>query len=625
MTATSTTPGGINPNPRTFLDMVKNWQRLAAFLAAGSLGLDDNGSLTLKVTPPIVNAGGNVSLTLGANSGLVVTSNALTIHPDGTTLALATNILGIKAGGVGLTQLGALTTKGDLLGFSTVHVRVGVGADGTILTADSTQTAGLRWVAPSGGTVTSIGLTAPSILSVSGSPVTTSGSIALSLTTQNANLVFAGPTTGSAATPTFRSLVTADLPAGVGTVTSVSATVPSFLAIAGSPVTTSGTLALTLQTQSAALVFAGPTTGAAAAPTFRALAATDLPAGTGTVTSVSATVPSFLAVGGSPVTTSGTLAISLNTQSQNLIFAGPGSGSAAVPTFRALLPLDLSLTTTGDLLYDNAGALARLPVGGNGTVLTVASGLPSWQTAGGGSGTVTSVDTAVPSILTVSGNPITTSGTLAFALATQSPNTVLIGPSTGPSAAVPTFRNLVWDDFGGGSALTGAILYYNGGTSPPGQTAGNTTNGSVLTIAGGVPTWQTPFLQGTVFDFQGSFLANATSGTFQTLTSTTTSTLAAGEWLIIATIQAELTPAAATATAIVAQLLGSVTGALTNSGITVISCATSGIKLIAMGTIHLVVTLASAQTVSVQVARTFTTTPTTSTIDRATISATRLF
>lgn len=62
-----------------------------------------------------------------------------------------------------------------------------------------------------------------------------------------------------------------------GTVTSVAMTVPSFLSVAGSPVTTTGTLAVTLQTQTANTVFAGPTTGAAAAPTYRALVAADIP------------------------------------------------------------------------------------------------------------------------------------------------------------------------------------------------------------------------------------------------------------------------------------------------------------------------------------------------------------
>lgn len=62
------------------------------------------------------------------------------------------------------------------------------------------------------GTVTSVGLALPGIFSVSGSPVTTAGTITATLTTQAANRVFAGPTGGGAATPTFRALVAADVP-----------------------------------------------------------------------------------------------------------------------------------------------------------------------------------------------------------------------------------------------------------------------------------------------------------------------------------------------------------------------------------------------------------------------------
>lgn len=63
----------------------------------------------------------------------------------------------------------------------------------------------------SGGTVTSVAVTMPSIITVAGSPITTSGTIAGTLATQSANTVWAGPATGSAATPTFRALVDADL------------------------------------------------------------------------------------------------------------------------------------------------------------------------------------------------------------------------------------------------------------------------------------------------------------------------------------------------------------------------------------------------------------------------------
>lgn len=62
------------------------------------------------------------------------------------------------------------------------------------------------------GSVTSVGLTLPNLFSVSGSPVTSSGSVTASLANQSANQVFAGPTSGSAAPPTFRGLVDTDTP-----------------------------------------------------------------------------------------------------------------------------------------------------------------------------------------------------------------------------------------------------------------------------------------------------------------------------------------------------------------------------------------------------------------------------
>lgn len=74
---------------------------------------------------------------------------------------------------------------------------------------------GLGGSGGSGGTVTSVGLALPvSVFTVSGSPVTTSGTLTGSFNTQTANTVLAGPTTGAAAAPAFRTLVAADLPTG---------------------------------------------------------------------------------------------------------------------------------------------------------------------------------------------------------------------------------------------------------------------------------------------------------------------------------------------------------------------------------------------------------------------------
>jgi len=43
-----------------------------------------------------------------------------------------------------------LTTKGDLYTFDTADARLGVGANGTVLTADSVEATGLKWATPAG-------------------------------------------------------------------------------------------------------------------------------------------------------------------------------------------------------------------------------------------------------------------------------------------------------------------------------------------------------------------------------------------------------------------------------------------------------------------------------------------
>jgi len=63
--------------------------------------------------------------------------------------------------------------------------------------------------------------------------------------------------------------------------------------------------------------------------------------GTGSVTSVGLTAPSWLTVGGSPVTTSGTLALTATSQTSNTFLAGPVSGAASASAFRALNANDL--------------------------------------------------------------------------------------------------------------------------------------------------------------------------------------------------------------------------------------------------------------------------------------------
>lgn len=62
------------------------------------------------------------------------------------------------------------------------------------------------------GTVTSVGLSAPTEFTVSDSPITDSGTIDLSWKPEGANSFLAGPTSGASSSPSFRPIVGADIP-----------------------------------------------------------------------------------------------------------------------------------------------------------------------------------------------------------------------------------------------------------------------------------------------------------------------------------------------------------------------------------------------------------------------------
>lgn len=61
------------------------------------------------------------------------------------------------------------------------------------------------------GTVTSVALSLPNIFTVSGSPITSSGTLSAALANQTAATVFAAPS-GATGAPTFRALVASDIP-----------------------------------------------------------------------------------------------------------------------------------------------------------------------------------------------------------------------------------------------------------------------------------------------------------------------------------------------------------------------------------------------------------------------------
>ena len=82
--------------------------------------------------------------------------------------------------------------------------------------------------------------------------------------------------------------------------------------------------------------------------------------GSGSVTSVGLSMPSEFTVSNSPITGSGTLTVSKATQDANEVYAGPSSGSADAPSFRALVANDIpglaaSKITSGTLAHERGG------------------------------------------------------------------------------------------------------------------------------------------------------------------------------------------------------------------------------------------------------------------------------
>lgn len=170
---------------------------------------------SIGATTPNAGAFSSLKDTALAVAGLVTNTSAgiLGTTPIGTGVATALGSATNAANGVAVPTNAPAADEFLMFGTSLVYASIPNCA--TALTY-STSTHLLGCSAGAGtGTVTSVGLAMPGMFTVSGSPVTTTGTLTAALATQTANTALRGPASGAAAAPTFRAPVAADLAPGL--------------------------------------------------------------------------------------------------------------------------------------------------------------------------------------------------------------------------------------------------------------------------------------------------------------------------------------------------------------------------------------------------------------------------
>jgi len=446
-------------------------------VATESLALNDFGRITAFGVVRNITTNGTAFGETWADDDVIwynpVTGNPTKVEPVAPNIKVQIGTV-ITAGSGGSGSFQVILRPGSIFGGTDSNVQFGTLANNDLIAYDSTLG---YWKNIPGssygtGTVTSVGLSLPAIFTVSGSPVTTTGTLTAVLASQTANYFFAAPN-GLAGAPTFRAIVAADVPTLNQNTTGTASNVTGIVAVANGG-SGQATAQLAMNTFAGAVTSGSYLRGNGTNVVMDTIQVADVPtlnqnttgtasnvtgivavanggtgtatpalvAGTnvsitgtwpnqtinssnpgGTVTSVAASVPSFLSISGSPITSSGTLAITYSGTALPVANGGTGQTTASA-AFNALSPI----TSTGDLIIGNGtNSATRLAIGANNYVLTSNGTTAVWAVATGSGATITNDTTTATNVYPTFA--AATSGSLATVYTSDAK--LLYKPSTG--------------------------------------------------------------------------------------------------------------------------------------------------------------------------------------------------
>jgi hypothetical protein len=364
-----------------------------------------------------------------------------------------------------------------------------VGANGNVLVANSAAADGLNWAAAV----------------VTANPFTyTLATRTLTFQSQAANTFLAAPN-GSAGAPTARLIVAADIPTLNQSTTGNAATATS-ATTATTATNIAGGLGGSIPYQTAvnttALLANGTvgqiltSGGGTAAPTWTTVG------GSGTVTSVAMSVPAFLSIAGSPITTSGTLAVTLSGTA--LPIANGGTAKTAVTIaatasswagWDANLNMSANRFISGFATTATAAGTTTLVVGSKAQqyftgVTTQIVKLPTTSIVAGDTFTIVNSSTGVVTVQSSNASVIQ-----AMASETELVATALVATPTTAANWSFVYSNLNAGLLNGAVASTDAVLIVNNGhikstqtTAPTASVNANAGTGATSTVANATDT-----------------------------------------------------------------------------------------------------------------------------------------